>query len=254
MTDSAGGERAAEIAEGLRGVRARVDAACRAAGRNREDVRLLAVTKTFPASDVAVLSDLGLTEFAENRDQEAAAKVSELAALRPAANPRWHMVGRLQRNKTRSVARWAREVQSVDSSRLATALAKAVRHELDGGGRSEPLDVLIQVNLAAEGTADPARGGCPLGAVERLAGEFTRTSELRLRGLMAVAPLGVDPDEAFERLAERARRVRAECETATELSAGMSGDLEQAIDHGSTCVRVGTALLGGRALASPQDG
>lgn len=249
MTEDPGARRD-EIAGNLRAVRERIDAACRAAGRASGEVRLLAVTKTFPASDIALLSDLGLADFAENKDQEAARKVGEFAGLRPDARPRWHMVGRLQRNKARSVARWADEVQSVDSERLAAALAKATRKELDGAGRSAALDVLVQVSL----DPDPNRGGCPLGALDDLVGAITRAEELRLRGLMAVAPLDGSPDEAFERLAVASGRIVAHHPGAAELSAGMSGDLEFAIAHGSTCVRVGTALLGSRPLASPQDG
>lgn len=234
-------DRAAEIAANLADVRERIDAACRDAGRNPADVRLLAVTKTFPASDAAILADLGVLDLAENRDQEAGAKFDELKELRPDARPRWHMVGRLQRNKVRSVVRWADEVQSVDSTRLADALAKAARD------RPGPLDVLLQASI----DGDPARGGCPLGDLDYLADHVIRSSELRLKGIMAVAPLGMEPSAAFERLAGVAHQLRALYPTARELSCGMSNDLEEAVDHGSTCVRVGTALLGGRGLASP---
>ncbi|PXY19515.1 YggS family pyridoxal phosphate-dependent enzyme [Prauserella muralis] len=241
-------DRKAELAGALAAVRERVGKACEAAGRSRDEVRLLAVTKTFPATDAALLAGLGVTDLAENRDQEAAAKVAEVAGLRPDAAIRWHMVGRLQRNKARSVARWADEVQSVDSPRLAEALARAVHTARDAGERDRPLDVLLQVSL----DEDPARGGCPVGELGALAELVAQKSEiLHLRGLMAVAPLGADPEPAFARLAAVFARFRTDHPAATELSAGMSGDLEQAIAHGSTCVRVGTALLGGRGLASP---
>ncbi|KMS83071.1 YggS family pyridoxal phosphate-dependent enzyme [Prauserella rugosa] len=244
-------QRRAELAESLRAVRARIDAACAAAGRGPGEVRLVAVTKTFPASDAALLTDLGMTDLAENRDQEAGPKAAEVAALRPEAPARWHMVGRLQRNKARSVVRWAHEVQSVDSPRLAEALAKAVRNARDRGETSGPLDVLIQASLDSPDEAE-RRGGCPLPDLPALADLIARSGEqLRLRGVMAVAPLGQDPEPAFARLAEAHARVRRDHPDATELSAGMSGDLEQAVAHGSTCVRVGTALLGGRRLASP---
>ncbi|WP_091516628.1 MULTISPECIES: YggS family pyridoxal phosphate-dependent enzyme [Amycolatopsis] len=239
------GERKEQLAKALEQVEARVRKACEAAGRAREEVRLLAVTKTFPASDAALLTDLGLTDLAENRDQEAGAKAAEVARLRPEAGIRWHMVGRLQRNKARSVVRWADEVQSVDSVRLAAALDKAVLAE----GRPK-LDVLVQASI----DGDPARGGCPLPELGELAAYIARTGGLRLRGVMAVAPLGADPAPAFEKLALAAEKLRRDHPGATELSAGMSGDLEQAIAHGSTCVRVGTALLGGRGLASIASG
>jgi pyridoxal phosphate enzyme (YggS family) len=239
--------RRAELAASLAEVEERIVRACAAAGRARDEVRLLAVTKTFPALDAALLTDLGLRDLAENRDQEAGEKADEVAKLRPDAAPRWHMVGRLQRNKARSVARWASEIQSVDSERLAGALDKAVRTARDAGEREKTLDVLVQVSL----DDDPERGGCPLGELGRLAEFITRAGDLRLRGLMAVAPLGTDPDTAFERLARAGEALRADHPDAVELSAGMSGDLERAIGQGSTCVRVGTALLGGRGLASP---
>ncbi|GAA3568260.1 YggS family pyridoxal phosphate-dependent enzyme [Amycolatopsis ultiminotia] len=239
--------RRAELAASLAAVRDRIDAACAAAGRARAEVRLIGVTKTFPAADAALLTDLGLLDLAENRDQEAGPKSAEVAALRPVAAPRWHMVGRLQRNKARSVLRWATEVQSVDSPRLADALARAVSAARDEGERTGPLDVLIQVSL----DDDPARGGTPIAEVPALGAHITHTGELRLRGVMAVAPLGEEPARAFERLARAAERVRADHPDAVEVSAGMSHDLEPAITYGSTCVRVGTALLGGRGLASP---
>ncbi|WP_199433411.1 YggS family pyridoxal phosphate-dependent enzyme [Qaidamihabitans albus] len=247
MQDHAGARRA-ELADALAAVRDRIDRACAAAGRAPGEVRLLAVTKTFPAYDAALLADLGVTDLAENRDQEAAGKVREVAGLRPDTPIRWHMVGRLQRNKARSVARWAAEVQSVDSPRLVAALARSVRTAVEAGEREGPLDVLLQASLDAA----PGRGGCPLDELGRLAASVTHEGDfLRLRGLMAVAPLGVDPEPEFARLAVAAEGLRRDHPEATEVSAGMSGDLEQAVAHGSTCVRVGTALLGGRGLASP---
>lgn len=235
-------DRKAELAAALEALEARISRACAAADRPREQVRLLAVTKTFPASDVALLADLGLRDFAENRAQEAAPKAAALAEMRPAVRLRWHMVGRLQRNKARSVARWADEVQSVDSIRLADALDRAARED-----RDTPLDVLVQASI----DGDPARGGCPLPELGALADHVAGLEGVRLRGVMAVAPIGSDPDAAFETLARAGEMVRQRHPEATEMSAGMSGDLEQAIVHGSTCVRVGTALLGGRGLASP---
>jgi PLP dependent protein len=228
-----------ELAANLTEVRARIEAACKASNRPPGDVELLAVTKTFPASDVAILSDLGLTAFAENRDQDASAKVTEFATLRPGATARWHMVGNVQRNKARSVASWATRVDTVDSTRLADALAKAAH--------DRPLEVLIQVSI----DGDPTRGGCPLPEVPALADHVAGSGELLLRGVMAVAPIGMNPSSAFSVLADEVYRLRRDHPAATVVSAGMSGDLEDAIAHGSTCVRVGTALLGGRRLASP---
>lgn len=231
--------RSEELRERLEQVRARIAAACERAGRSADEVQLLPVTKGFPAADVAALIDIGLREFAENRDQEAAEKVPEVAKLRPEAELRWHMVGRLQRNKARSVVSWADEVESVDSERLADALAKAA------GERQTPLDVQMQASI----DGDPARGGCPIDELPRLAERIVNSGELRLVGLMAIAPREGDPDKHFARLHESYVRLRAEHPSITQLSAGMSGDLEQAIAHGSTRVRVGTALLGHRGLA-----
>ncbi|GAA4619075.1 YggS family pyridoxal phosphate-dependent enzyme [Saccharopolyspora hordei] len=240
-------QRRAELEASLREVRARIDRACRAAGRDPSEVELLAVTKTFPASDVALLADLGQTAFAENREQEARGKVAEFTELRPSASVRWHMVGQLQRNKARAVVRWADVVESVDSARLVEALRRATANALDAGDRTHPLDVLVQVSLdEAEG-----RGGCRPDDVPALADMITQTGDLRLRGVMAVAPLGGDPDVAFDTLSKISERLRGDHPEAVEVSAGMSGDLESAVAHGSTRVRVGTALLGGRRLTSP---
>lgn len=244
------GVRRAELAEALRRVRVRIDEACAAAGRHPSSVRMLAVTKTFPATDVAHLIDLGLTEFAENRDQEASTKTAELAGLCPIRTVRWHMVGTVQRNKARSIVRWAAEVQSVDSLRLADALARASDAAIGDGGRAVPLDVLLQVSL----DGDPNRGGCAIPRVPELAERVTHSSGLRFRGLMAIAPLDIEPEKAFAQLAEVAGHLRGDHPDAAELSAGMSDDLESAIAHGSTCVRVGTALLGRRKLTSPDEG
>jgi len=230
-----------ELAAALAGLRRRIGTACAAAERPESEVRLLAVTKTFPAVDVDLLVDLGLAEFGESRDQEAAPKAAELAELRPEARIRWEMVGRLQRNKARSVARWADVVQSVDSPRLADALARAARE------RRAPLRVLVQASL----DGDPGRGGCPPAELDTLAERVAAADGLVLAGVMGIAPLPGDPEPAFEALARVAERLRRDHPGAVELSAGMSGDLEIAIAHGSTCVRVGTGLLGGRPLTFP---
>jgi len=227
-----------ELAANLAEVEERIAKACEAAGRDRAEVMLLAVTKTWPASDVELLYELGLRNFAENRDQEASAKVGQLRHLEGA---RWHMVGRLQRNKAKSVVEWADQVDSVDSVRLAEALARAAH------AKGTKLDVLVQVSI----DGDTARGGCAIPDVPELAGVITRSGDLILRGAMTVAPLTMKPAQAFEALASVVSGLRDDHPTATRVSAGMSGDLEDAISHGSTCVRVGTALLGSRRLTLP---
>jgi pyridoxal phosphate enzyme (YggS family) len=238
--------RRTELAAALSVLTKRIDAAAAAAGRDPAEVKLLAVTKTFPAPDAALLTDLGVRYLGENREQEGGRKAVELARLRPDVAVRWSLVGRLQRNKARHAVRWATEVQSVDSPRLAEALDRAVAAARTAGERTGPLDVLVQASI----DGDPARGGCPVDELPELADGVARSSELRLRGIMAVAPLEMDPESAFERLGRAAQRLRQDHPEATELSAGMSADLEQAVAYGSTCVRVGTALLGARGLAS----
>ncbi|HEY8472744.1 MAG TPA: YggS family pyridoxal phosphate-dependent enzyme [Natronosporangium sp.] len=226
--------RTAQLAANLAAVRARIAAAAKAAGRDPAGVTLIAVTKTYPAADVIRLARLGVTDLGENRDQEAAPKAAEVAAA--GVTVRWHFVGRLQRNKCRSVARYAELVHSVDSVRLATALGNAASH------RDRPLPVLVQVSV----DADPNRGGAPPDQVLRVADAIAAEPSLRLRGVMTVAPLSWPADRAFEVLADLAARLRADHPEATIVSAGMSGDLEPALAHGATHVRIGTALLGER--------
>jgi pyridoxal phosphate enzyme (YggS family) len=239
-------DRREELARRLDAVRKRIDAACVAAGRDPASVELLAITKTIPPEDVATLLDLGLTAFGENRVQEAEAKVAAVAALRPDADPRWHLVGTLQRNKARSVVRWTHRVESVDSIRLADALDAAVRREQETGWRTDRLPVLLQYSV----DGDPRRGGVARDGLGRLAEHVASCAGLQLAGLMAVAPLGVDPNVAFADVAAAAAWLREQFPQATVLSAGMSGDLEAAIRHGSGVVRVGTALVGERPLIS----
>jgi pyridoxal phosphate enzyme (YggS family) len=233
-------ERRAQLEASLSQVGGRIAAACAAAGRDYSEVTLIAVTKTYPAADVALLAELGVTDVGENRDQEAAAKAAATAAA--GLDLRWHFVGRLQRNKCRSVVGYADMVHSVDSVRLAVALAEAA----DRRGRT--LDALVQVSL----DGDPSRGGVVAGSadpdhgLDAVTAELARSGPLRLAGLMAVAPQDWEPERAFARLAGIAAEVRAEHPAATVLSAGMSGDLEAAIAHGATHVRVGSALLGMR--------
>ncbi len=247
-----GRSRREELAANLAVLEERLVAAARAAGRDRDELTLVAVTKTFPASDVLLLAELGIVDFGENRDQEAAAKVVEVAAAIPPVDglvPRWHFVGRLQRNKAASVAGYAALVHSVDRAALADALGRAAQR----AGRELP--VLIQVSLdvddrPADGVGTAGRGGAAPAAVPALAERIAGAAGLRLAGVMAVAPQAADTDDAFDRLATVAGSVRAVVAAAEVISAGMSGDLEAAVRHGATHVRVGTALLGSRPLMS----
>lgn len=224
-----------EVAAGIAAVRARIAAACAAAGRDEAEITLIAVTKTFPASDVRLLAGLGVTEVGENRDQEARPKAAECADL-PLT---WHFVGRLQTNKARAVAGYVGVVQSVDRSRLVSALSGAAVR----AGRT--LRCLVQVSLD-EPEERQRRGGAAPEAAPGLADEIAGADGLELGGVMAVAPLGADPRPAFARLAGIAAEIGRNHPAARIVSAGMSGDLEQAIACGATHLRVGTALLGGR--------
>ena len=248
--------RESELTLALAAVRSRLAAAADAAGRNVSEIELLPITKFFPATDVAFLSRLGCRAVGESRDQEASAKVAEVARLSTESaradllDLRWHMVGHIQRNKARSVAGWAHTAHSIDSPRLVTALDRAVAAALAEGRRTDPLRVYVEVSL----DGDVSRGGVDIsavGAVDRVCAQVEESKCLELAGLMGIPPLDWDPDEAFDRLQSEHLRVLEAHPNAVGLSAGMSDDFEIAVKHGSTCVRVGTALLGPRRLPSP---
>jgi PLP dependent protein len=243
--------RETELTEALAAVRARLTAAASAAGRNAGEIELLPVTKFFPASDVVILRRLGCEAFGEARAQEASNKAAEIIDLPDVGPIRWHMVGRIQRNKAGAIASWAYAAHSVDSLKVIDALDRAAGDALDEGRRTEPLRVYIQVSL----DGDAKRGGVDMGRpekVDEVCAAAHAAACLQFVGLMAIAPLGVDADTAFARLQAEHQRVQATYQQRLELSAGMSSDLEAAVQHGSTCVRVGTALLGQRPLPSPR--
>jgi PLP dependent protein len=229
------GDRKAELARRLDSVHARIAAACDAAGRSSGEVTLIAVTKTYPVSDIALLCELGACDIGENRDQEAAPKAAECASLGVPAT--WHFVGQLQTNKAASVISYASVIHSVDRPRLASALGtRAIR-----AGRV--VTCLVQVSI----DGDPVRGGAFGPGVMAVADAVAGQDGLVLGGVMAVAPLGMDAGAAFSQLRRIADLVRSAHPEAVMISAGMSADLEQAIEAGATHVRVGTALLGGRS-------
>lgn len=237
MTEN-GGRRDAELVSSLGAVRARIHDACVAAGRDLQTVTLIAVTKTHPASDIATLARLGVLDVGESKDQEARAKQAELSEMAdPPQGLRWHVVGRVQSNKARSVAGYAHAVHSVDRNKLVRALADAAAER-----RGQPLEIFLQVSL----DGDPDRGGVVREGVGALADLVEERAELTLRGVMAVPPIGADPDAAFAQLAQIAASVREAHPRADAISAGMSDDLEAAVRHGATHVRVGSALLGRR--------
>ncbi|WP_269854374.1 YggS family pyridoxal phosphate-dependent enzyme [Streptomyces sp. RPT161] len=233
-------DRKAQLAANLARVERRIADACAAAGREREEVTLIVVTKTYPASDVRFLAELGVREVAENRDQDAAPKAAECAEL----DLKWHFVGQLQTNKARSVVRYADFVHSVDRLRLVDALsAAAVRAEREVG-------CLVQVALDAPSGSVGSRGGAAPADAASVADAIAAAPGLRLAGVMTVAPLAGPyagkPRAAFDRLMEIASALREAHPAATMVSAGMSSDLEDAVAAGATHVRVGTAVLGVR--------
>ncbi len=225
-------QRRAELAANLETVRRRIDAALADSGRTDAPV-LIVVTKFFPASDVDLLSELGVRDVGENRDQEASAKFAEVVHR---ADLTLHFIGQLQSNKARSVARYADVVQSVDRPRLVAALDRAAQ------SAERTLEVLVQVGLDEV----PGRGGVPWREAAALADSVAAANSLVLRGVMAVAPLDADPRAAFALLHTVAGEVQRAHPEAGWISAGMSGDLEAAIAEGATHLRVGTAILGSR--------
>ncbi len=232
-----------ELAERLHAIQDRIGLACEEAGRDASEVRLLAVSKTKPAADVAALHELGLTDFGENKVQEAVAKAAELSHL---DGLRWSLIGHLQKNKAKFVAEFAAEFQALDS----IALAKNLDRRFEAVGRALP--VLIQVNSSGE----ESKFGLAPEDVPAFARELSATSSLLVRGLMTLATNSQDTEEVascFARMRELQTRLRDDGRAAgsyDELSMGMSGDYELAIRHGATCVRIGQGLFGARDYRS----
>ena len=245
-------DRLAELGANLAAVRSQIAAACAAAGRNPAEISLIAVTKTFPVSDIMLLSQLGVIDIGENRDAEAAPKAAACAAA--GIMPRWHFVGQLQVNKAARVATYADMVHSVDRIRLAEALGRRaaaagrvisclVQVSLDDPGRAIGQE---GTSLGEAGRGEAGRGGADPGEVSAVAAAIAAQPSLRLAGVMGVAPLGQPARPAYARLRELAETVRAAHPDAWVVSAGMSADMGEAIAEGATHVRIGTALLGGR--------
>lgn len=216
------------LGERLAKIRSDISDACRAADREPDSATLIVVTKFHPASLVRELAALGVHDVGENRHQEAQDKAAELSDL----DLNWHFIGQLQTKKARQAARYAHAIHSIDRERLVDALAEGER----------VIDAFVQVNL----TDDPGRGGVAPAELERLAERVAAASALRLRGVMAVAPLEEDPASAFARLAEYSARVQAIEPTATDISAGMTHDFAEAIAAGATHLRIGSAITGKR--------
>ncbi len=238
------------LRDSLEQVEARIERACAASGRARDSVTLIVVTKFFPARDVMALIHLGVSDIGESRDQEARIKVEHVRTqVNADAMPSVHIVGQVQTKKARSIVRYADAVHSVDRSRLVTALDRATGSAIAEGERGGPLDVTLQVDL--DDGDEERRGGVRPGEAASLAEDIVAAEFLRLRGVMAIAPAGAanEPEALTEAFAELARchaRIRSSHPGAQWLSAGMSGDLEEAVAVGATHLRVGSAILGSR--------
>ena len=219
-------DRRSEITSNLQVVRDEISKAVASTGRSLDEITLIAVTKTFPASDVEILRDLGVTHFGENRDADAAPKADAVAGT-------WHFQGQIQSNKLKSITTWANVIHSLDEIRHFEVIEKSAPH---------PLDIFCQVSLdGSEG-----RGGVSEQKLYELAQAIEKSAIHRLQGLMAVAPLGVDPADAFSKLSAIHKAFMADFPKANKLSAGMSGDYKEAIAYGATHIRIGSSILGSR--------
>lgn len=215
-----------EITRNLQEVRERINRAAQSAGRDLADIQLIVVTKTFPVSDIEILRELGEVNFGENRDQEAAPKAQTVAAT-------WHFQGQIQSNKIKSICEWADVIHSISSEKEVLKFAQSPRkHQL-----------FLQVSLDGQ----EGRGGASSAELTRLADLVNASNNLELMGLMAVAPLGIDPENAFADLAQINQGFQGQFPNSKYLSAGMSGDFEAAIKFGATHIRVGSSILGSRS-------
>lgn len=224
--------RTEELADNLKQINERIAQACQNSGRSDSEVTLIAVTKTYPPLDVDLLASLGVKNVGENKDQEAREK-----HLAVKSHLNWHFVGQLQTNKVKSVVNYAAYIHSVDRIRLATEIDKW------SAKVSKKMKIFIQVDLGGD---DPNRGGVVGEQLFELAATVTALANLNLVGLMAVAPLGQAPTAAFERLSQIRAEFAKTYPQASQLSAGMSEDFEEAISFGATHLRIGSLLLGVR--------
>jgi len=227
-----------DIATNLASVERRIAAACAEAGRDRNDITLIVITKTYPASDVDLLASLGVTDVGENRHPEAGDKHDEVGREFPRPELRWHFVGGLQTNKANAVTRYADVIHSVDRIKLVNALERGA----DAADRK--VTCFVQIGLSQDAGRSGARAGDAMAIAEAIDG----SGHLTLGGVMAVAPLDVDPQSAFDELREVSASVQSRFPQAGAISAGMSGDLEQAVRAGATHLRIGRSVLGERPV------
>jgi pyridoxal phosphate enzyme (YggS family) len=224
-------DRKAELSESLADVRARILDATAKASRRLEEVTLIAVTKTYPANDVEILHELGVSNFGENRNAEGQEKSALVSA-------HWHYQGQIQSNKIAAISSWAQTVHSLDDLSHVAKFDRAVGEIPD-----KRLNIFIQISLDGDSTRAGVRGD----ELIAMGQAISSAKNLDLIGLMVVPPVQAEPEKAFSEVAELAQRFRQEFPKAQSLSAGMSGDFEIAIAHGATHIRVGSQILGPRA-------
>jgi pyridoxal phosphate enzyme (YggS family) len=222
--------RTSEITANLNDVKAKIASAALKAGRDADEITLIVVTKTFPVSDLEILYSLGVREFGENRDQEAAEKVAQLPS-----DINWNFQGGIQSNKLKSIITWAGCIHSVDKLKYAQIISEQ--------NTGKPKEIFIQVSLDQP---PESRGGVDPEKLIDLASELTKLPGISLKGLMAVAPLDLPEEQAFLKLKEIQADFVAVFKDAKYLSAGMSGDYEMAISSGATHLRIGSSILGNR--------
>jgi pyridoxal phosphate enzyme (YggS family) len=222
--------RTSEITANLNDVKAKIASAALKAGRDADEITLIVVTKTFPVSDLEILYSLGVREFGENRDQEAAEKVAKLPS-----DINWNFQGGIQSNKLKSITTWAGCIHSVDKLKYAQIISEQ--------NTGKPKEIFIQVSLDQP---PESRGGVDPKKLIDLASEITKLPGISLKGLMAVAPLDLPEEQAFLKLKEIQADFVAVFKDAKYLSAGMSGDYEMAISYGATHLRIGSSILGNR--------
>jgi pyridoxal phosphate enzyme (YggS family) len=215
-----------EISTHLQEVKERIKSAAKSVNRDPAGIQLIVVTKTFPISDVEILRELGESNFGENRDQEAAPKAESISAT-------WHFQGQIQSNKIKSICEWADVIHSISSEKEILRFAQSPRKH----------QVFLQVSLDGQ----EGRGGASPAELAELANLVNESNNLELLGLMAVAPLGVEPMKAFADLAQINQGFADQFPNSKYLSAGMSGDFEAAIKYGATHIRIGSSILGSRS-------
>jgi len=220
-----------EISANLEKVNEQIKSAAASVNRLPEDITLVAVTKTFPVSDIEILYSLGIRDFGENRDQEASAKVGLLPK-----DVRWHFQGQIQSNKLKSVTSWASYIHSVDQLRYAQMISEY------SAGNEKPIFMQVSLDKPPQ-----SRSGVNPSELLEFAGAISALPGIRLQGLMAVAPVNSPSDQAFAELEDIRSDFLSTFPDAKSLSIGMSGDYQIAIKYGATHIRIGSSILGIRS-------